>query len=185
MSTLILQTRYAQSLFDLAKKMNQLDEVYKDMMHVEQICRSNRLLRVILKNPTIMPLKKRAILQDIFNSKISNISLEFLKLLSAKRRDVYLMEIAERYVALYKNEKGIKIAHLTVASELSEQLKEQIVALLKKELKSEIELVIKTDRRLIGGFSLEIEGKLYDASLLKNFATLRQVFAKNIYESVF
>ncbi|MDR0790135.1 MAG: ATP synthase F1 subunit delta [Bacteroidales bacterium] len=182
MSSLILQTRYAQSLYDLAKKLNQIEQVFQDMLLIEQICQENRLLRAILKNPTIKPLKKRSILKEVFAEKLSPVTIEFLKLLSAKRRDVYLLEISQRYIAIYKKEKGIKIAYLTVAEKTSEDIRDQLTVLLKQELESEIEIVEKIDPKLIGGFSLAIEGNLYDASLLKGITTLRQDFSKNIYE---
>ena len=58
MNSYKLQTRYAQSLFDLALEQGISDVVYKDMQCVMQVCMQNREFRVILKNPVIKPSDK-------------------------------------------------------------------------------------------------------------------------------
>jgi len=185
MSYITLQTRYAQSLFDLSQSLNRIDEVKNDMMLIIKVCEESRTLRAVLKNPTIKPLKKRSLMQTLFTANVTEITIKFLNLLTAKRRDVYLLEIALRYVEIYKQYKGIKTVHLTLADTITNELKNQIIDLLKQELKSEIELVEKIDPTLIGGFSLEIDGNRYDASISQSINILKQAFSKNIYEGSF
>jgi F-type H+-transporting ATPase subunit delta len=185
MSSLILQIRYAQSIFDLAKNLNLIEDVHNDMLLIVKVCEENHLLRAILKNPTIKPLKKRALLQEIFTKNVSDATMQFLNLLSAKRRDVYLMEIALQFIELYKKAKGIKTAYLTTSETLNNEIRKQLIVLLKEELQSEIELVEKVSSNLIGGFSLKVEDNLYDASIFKSISILKQTFAKNIYAGSF
>ncbi|MDR1725940.1 MAG: ATP synthase F1 subunit delta [Bacteroidales bacterium] len=182
MSSLILQTRYAKSLFDLACELDQAAKVYNDMLLIYKACTDNRLLRAILKNPTIKPLKKRSILKEIFADKVTEITMKFLNLLSAKRRDVYLMEISERYIKIYKEHIGIKTVHLTIAEPVSDNIRNQIISTLKQELHSEIELLEKISPNIIGGFTLKVEDKLYDASISQSISILKQAFSKNIYQ---
>ena len=93
MNSYKLQTRYAQSLFDLALEQGISDIVYKDMQCVMQVCMQNREFRVILKNPVIKPSDKRNIVKEIFNGKVEGLSLAFMDLLIKKRRDVLLYEV--------------------------------------------------------------------------------------------
>ena len=42
--------------------------------------------------------------------KLDNLSLSFLTLITGKKREVYIDEIAKSYIEQYKEEKGIKTA---------------------------------------------------------------------------
>ncbi|MDR1846717.1 MAG: ATP synthase F1 subunit delta [Bacteroidales bacterium] len=185
MGTVILQTRYAKALFVLAQQMNRNEEVYLDMLRIEKVCNENHILRAILKNPTIKPLKKKAILKELFSQSVSQLTMEFLSLLLTKRRDMYLLEIASQYIKLYKEDKGIKTVNVTTAAEMSSKIAAELEDILRKELNTKIEMHIKQNTSLIGGIKIEVDDKLYDASLLKSFSVLRQSFAQNIYESGF
>ena len=94
MNSYKLQTRYAQSLFDLALEKNISKQVYQDMLLVMDVCKQNRELRVVLKNPVIKPCKKKSIVNDVFSGRVEELTLAFVELLIAKRRDILLFEIA-------------------------------------------------------------------------------------------
>ena len=179
-----LQTRYAQSLFDLAKEDGKTKEIFDDMSMIKKVCEENREFQIILKDPIIKPLYKKAILEKLFKSKSQDLTINFLSLIVKKRRDIYLLGICDRYLEIYKEANNIKTTEIITAQALSEDLVSQIKQQLKTELSSEIDLQIKVNPKIIGGFCLTVEGKQYDASFLNKMTRLKKLFAKNLYEKV-
>ncbi|MBO7276654.1 MAG: ATP synthase F1 subunit delta [Bacteroidales bacterium] len=185
MNSFKLQTRYAQSLFDLAQENNAIDRVYEDMLLIKKVCEESPQLKAILKNPVIKPSKKKSIIHDIFSSKVEQISILFMELLVTKRRDVILFEIADRYTELYKEFNHIKTVRFTTAQVLDEVIVDDIRREIEEKLSSKIDLQLFVNPKLLGGFSLTVEGKQYDASFSKQITKLKKEFNKNIYERIF
>lgn len=185
MNSFKLQTRYAQSLFELAQENNLIEKVYEDMLLVKKVCEDSPQLKAILKNPVIKPSMKKSIIHEIFSNNIENLSTLFIELLISKRRDVLLYEIADRYTELYKEFKHIKTVKFTTAQMLDETIIIEIKKEIEEKLSSEIDLQLFVNPKLIGGFSLTVEGKQFDASFSKQITKLRKEFNKNIYEKIF
>ena len=185
MNSYKLQTRYAQSLFELALEQGISELVYEDMQCVMQVCMQNREFRVILKNPVIKPSDKRNIVKEIFNGKVEGLSLAFMDLLIKKRRDVLLYEIAERYTEIYKEYNNIKTVILTTAESLDKGIADMIVQKIEEELSAKVDLQTKVNSKLIGGFCLFVDGMQYDASFMNQFTKLKKDFTKNVYEKTF
>lgn len=185
MNSFKLQTRYAQSLFDLAQENSVIDKVYEDMLLIKQVCKETPQLKAVLKNPVIKPSKKKNIIHEIFSGKIEQLSVLFIELLVSKRRDVFLFEIADRYTELYKEFKHIKTVRFTTAQILDEVIVSEIRREIEEKLSSKIDLQLFVNPKLLGGFSLTVEGKQYDASFSKQITKLKKEFNKNIYERIF
>jgi F-type H+-transporting ATPase subunit delta len=180
-----LAIRYAKALLELALEKKLEDKVKIDMMLVSEICESNREFRRMLSNPVINAEKKESILSEIFKNKIEKISLSFLILITGKKREVHIDEIAKSYIEQFKEEKGIKTAIIETPVELDNAARERIIALLKEKTKSKIELVESINKNLIGGFKLTFDNKQYDTSILSDIQKLKREFNVNIYEKGF
>jgi F-type H+-transporting ATPase subunit delta len=81
-----LAARYAKAILDLAIEKGQLETVYKDMVFIRVICRSNPDLVNLLKSPIIKNDKKRQILEAITTGRISPLTTAFNALLMSKKR---------------------------------------------------------------------------------------------------
>ena len=180
-----LAIRYAKALLELALEQKLEDKVKGDMQLVSDICESNREFRRMLSNPVINAAKKESIINEIFKNKIDNLSLSFLTLITGKKREVHIDEIAKSYIEQYKEEKGIKTVIIETAVALDNASKERIIALLIENTKSKIELVENINNDLIGGFKLTFDNKQYDTSILSEIQKLRREFNVNIYEKGF
>jgi len=84
-----------------------------------------------------------------------------------KNRENILPEIIDRVIAMYKEMKGITMVRLISASEMNEQALARIDEKLKKAglVANVAEFELEVDPSLIGGFVIEIDDKLYDASV--------------------
>ena len=65
---MIVASRYAKSLLDLAVEKGQLDAVYEDMLQVQSLCKECKELALFLKSPIINSEKKVSTLKTVFDS---------------------------------------------------------------------------------------------------------------------
>jgi F-type H+-transporting ATPase subunit delta len=177
-----LAGRYAKSLVDLAIEQNQLETVYKDMQYLQAVCKSSPEFVSVLRSPVIKGDKKQKILFAITDGKVSALTASFNKLLISKTREEYIPEIITSVIGLYNELKGIHTVKLTTATAISEELKQSIVAKLKAETSLQnIELETAVKEELIGGFVLEFNNNLVDASIERDLRDIRKQFSQNIY----
>lgn len=178
-------TRYAKSLLDLALEQGVLEQVYADMLMIHNTCQQSGELSAFLKSPVIKTDKKKSVLTEIFSGKVSSITETFIILMASHKREAYLEPIAAEFIRQYKKHKRILTAVITTASGLDETLRRQVLGLVKKGAESEVELVEKIDKKLIGGFVLRVGDKQVDASIQRKLQDLRRGFSENPYVKEF
>lgn len=177
-----LATRYAKALFELATEQNIRDEVFADMRLLASICHDNREFTNMLQSPLIRFDKKNSIIRKIFGAHFHEATMAYTDIITRKRREMILDEIAEQYIIMYRESQGIKTARLITPVEADEKLKRYVINMLKEQLNAEIELETSLKPDLIGGFLLEVEGKQMDATIRKKINRLTREFNINIYE---
>lgn len=182
-----LASRYAKSLIDLSVERNQLEIVYNDMQFLKQVCKGNPDFVNLLRSPIVSADKKQSIIDAITKDRISELTAAFIRLVIKKSRESDLPEIATAFIQQYNVINGIHKVKLTTATEISDDLKNAIVLKLKKEAKLEnVDLDAKIDDKLIGGFVLEFNNNLVDATVLRDLKDIskqfkeRNVFVQNI-----
>jgi F-type H+-transporting ATPase subunit delta len=173
--------RYAKSLLDLSRETGVIDAVGADMKLFVMVCENNRDLSLLLSNPIIHADKKLSILKKVFEGKMNPVSISFFDIITRKGRESYLEGIAKEFVNQYKRYKGIQTAVITSAVGLDDRLRSEVYRLVKESVKSEVELIEKVDKNLIGGFVLRMEDKQYDASIANELRKLTKEFASNPY----
>ncbi len=164
--------RYAKSLLEIAVENNKLEEVYNNMLLIESTIKENRDLSVLLNSPVVKSTKKVSVLIAIFGAKIGDTTTSFLQLVSERKREPLLEDIAFSFIALYKKHKNIIVAEVTSAVKLDDIQKQNIIALLKTD--ATVEMVEKIDPSIIGGFIVRVDDKQIDASILRELSDLRQ-----------
>lgn len=175
-----LATRYAKSLLDLSIEQNSLEEVYADMKWLQAACKSNRDLVNLLRSPVIKADVKKKILQAVTAGKLSKLTTAFNDLLVTKGRESNLPEIAGAFVTQYNTHKNINIVKLTTATPVSEEVKNAVVTQVKKSVGyTNLELETSVDPDIIGGFVLQIEDKLVDASISYDLKAIARQFENN------
>jgi F-type H+-transporting ATPase subunit delta len=173
--------RYAKSLMDLALEKGQLEAVKEDMQLVLSVIRENHELGVMLRSPVLKTDKKQDILKAVFSGKIGILSTEFIDIITRKRRESELAAIAESFLTQYKHHKNILTAVITSASGLDDKLRAEVMKIVKGATSSEVELVEKVDKSLIGGFVLRVGDQQVDASILRQIRNLDRNFSDNPY----
>lgn len=177
----LLASRYAKSLIDLATEKGQLETVQTDMLFIQQLSKTNPDVVNLLKSPIIKPDKKQQILAAILEGRVNAITSAFIKLLVTKGRESNLPEIAVEYIRQYNIIKNISKVKITTAAPVDANILNVIKNKVQAESDKQIVLESAVNPELIGGFVLETEDKLYDASVLRDLNDIKKQFAKNVY----
>lgn len=182
MSAFKLSARYAKSLIDLSVEQNQLEQVTNDMRVFVQVCKQSKDFTAMLRNPVIHLDAKQKIIQAIFGSHFSKISMSFVNLIVSKTREAFLPDMAAAFLEQYNAMKGITSVTLTTAVAADDEIISNVKKLLQERAGvSNIEFHTKINADLIGGYQLQYKDKMYDASIKRKLNTLNEEFKDNQY----
>jgi F-type H+-transporting ATPase subunit delta len=173
MKNTTLASRYAKSLLDLALEKNLLKEVNADAKLIIEVAH-NHEFAVLLNSPIINADKKIEIYKALFGGKISDLTLSFLTLLTNKNREKMMGEIAEEFQNQYNKLKNIQKATVITANGLDENLRKKVYEVISKSANSEVELVEKIDKDILGGFIIKIGSTQIDSSVIRSIRNLKQ-----------
>ncbi len=172
-------SRYAKSFIDLTIEQGLLEQAYTDMKHIADLTASSKEFNTFLKSPIIKTDKKLAVLKEIFNGKLNKITDSYIQLITSKKREFYLKEIAEEFISQYKEKKKILTAVVTTANGIDEATRKKVMEIVKGSTQSEIVLEEKINKDLIGGFILRVGDKQVDASISRKLNDLKRNFNEN------
>ncbi|MEK7255367.1 MAG: ATP synthase F1 subunit delta, partial [Bacteroidota bacterium] len=120
-----------------------------------------------------------------FSSKFDPMTMAFLKILVKKGREALLRDIAKEAISEFRKIKHITTVRLTTAVKLSDS----VVEAIRKKLDASdttdknVEITTRVNPELIGGFVLEYDDKLYDASVTHQLEQAKKGFKDNLYIS--
>jgi F-type H+-transporting ATPase subunit delta len=177
-----LAGRYAKSLLDLAIEQNQLDAIHSDIRLLQAVCRENADFVGMLKSPVVTGDKKEKIMDAVLEGKLQPLTQSFLKLLIRKTREYNLPEIVSAFIEQYNKLNDIHQIKLVTAVPITDALKKSIadkITATTPMKKIELETAVKDE--LIGGFTMEYEGNLIDASILRDLNDVKKQFQNNEY----
>ncbi len=174
MAGVAIGRRYAQALFHTAAKAGTVERVETDLETIDALIRTSPRLLRILRAPTIGPAQKRELAGRLFESQISNLTLRFLYLLIAKRREAVLPEVNREFRQLSYAARNILPVTATVASRLSAEERAGLTATLGRRTGKTVELSEEVDPDLIGGIVLRLGDTIIDGSVAGQLRRLRQ-----------
>jgi F-type H+-transporting ATPase subunit delta len=175
-----LASRYSKSLLDLAIERGQLEQVYGDMLYLQQLNKESREFLNLLRSPVVTSDKKLAVINAVTAGKISELTNAFARLLVNKGREGDLPEIINAFVKQYKAYKNIHVVKLTTATPVSEEVKNALINRVKQTSDMQnIELQTAVDPSLIVGFVLQTGDKLVDASISYELQEISRQFENN------
>ena len=176
-----LASRYAKSLVDLSSEKGQLETIHADMLFVQQMSKTNPDVVALLKSPIVKPDKKQQILAAIFDKRVSALTVAFVTLLVTKGRESNLPEIATEFIKQYNTLKNISKVKITTAVQIDAATLDVIKKKVQSGSDKQIDLEAAVNADLIGGFVLESDGQLFDASVLRDLNDIKKQFTQNIY----
>ncbi|MEP7267896.1 MAG: ATP synthase F1 subunit delta [Saprospiraceae bacterium] len=175
MSQARIATRYAKSLIDLAKDQNKLDLIFHDVQQVQTACKNKDFL-MLCKSPIVPSGKKSKVYRILFEKILDPLSFSFFDILLRKGRESNMPEIADEFVKQYEEMNHNTRVRLTTAEKLDAAIVGDLESKLQQSSTTRDNITIETKVRpdIIGGFILEYEDKLYDASVSNQLRLVRK-----------
>ena len=90
MSTPRAAKRYAKSLFSLSEERGAMEHMEKDVQRIQGVIANSKDLGLLLRSPVVKADAKEKILALIFEQHISELTMEFMRILVRKGRESIL-----------------------------------------------------------------------------------------------
>jgi F-type H+-transporting ATPase subunit delta len=166
--------RYAAALLGIAVERNELDAVAGDVVSLERTISGSPDFGAFLRSPVISKERKKKALREILAGRTGGTVAAFCLLLASKARETLLPEILRQFLRLRDDRLGIIKATARSAAEFSPEqqarLSERIGAVTGKKVR----LTVERDPSLIGGFTVQYEDTVWDASVRRQLELLRE-----------
>ena len=113
--------RYAKALFSLALEEKKLDIIANDLKEIEKLIEVNDQFRNFISSPLISSVKHIELVKNIFSGKVDALTINFLELISKKKRFNQLPEILIAFNELLLQHHNQLYAEITSAVALDNQ----------------------------------------------------------------
>ncbi|BEP30238.1 ATP synthase F1 subunit delta [Helicovermis profundi] len=171
---------YADALFEVAVEEDALSVIKEEFEFVIESFDLNLDFFRIYNSPQISVRERKEVISEVFEGKISEELLNFLKILIDKRRTSSLFGIGKAFNKLVDIHLGTE--HVVVES--VNKLSEKEMEILRKKIEelsgSNIKLVNKVNKELVGGLVIKSGDKIIDGSVTRKLAEIKDELFKII-----
>ena len=168
--------RYAKAILDIASANGNAEAVNNDMVAVANSISESKELQDFLQSPVVASDAKRNALLEVFVSAQSETKSLF-QLLQENKRFEILFQIAQEYITLFDEVKGIQLATVTTAFPITPELEKQVLDKIKQFSTKSVTIKNVVDEAIIGGFILRIGDQQYNASVANKLQNLKREFS--------
>ena len=174
-----ITTPYAEAFLQVAESRNEVDEIVSQSKSILEIWSQSLDFRDAMSSPVLEIEIKKLILEKIFANQVTPSFLNLLKLLADRQRIGILNSVLERLLELYREQRNIALATVTSATALNDDQQGEIMKTVQSVAGTDnLELDLKVDPALIGGFVINVGSKVIDASLSGQVRRLGLALAK-------
>lgn len=176
MNTGLISSRYSNSLLQYAISMGQQEEVYNKIKFLSEIFMKMPELRRAIMNPSISRQDKKKLLITACGGDIPSSLSKMIDLILKNEREEALQYIALHFIDLYRDKFHIQSGRLVTAVPINQKTEEQLIARIRKIVKTEVEMESVVDPGIIGGFILILGDNRWDASVSGELTRIRNKF---------
>ena len=165
MAKLVSKT-YGEALFELAVEEGKEEDFLEQISALKKILDENPDFAKLMNHPKILKEEKLEVAKSVFAGRVSDEILGFLLLVVTKDRYSDIDDILDYFVAQVKQLKGIGVAYVTAAMELTESQKKDVEKkLIETTSYKSMEMHYDVDSALIGGLVIRIGDRVVDSSV--------------------
>lgn len=170
-------SRYAKALFALAKEGHVLEQTADEIGRIVTVADDPRL-RPVLCSPLLSAARRHELAQTLARElHLSDLLTRFLGLLADGQRLAELPAIAQHFQQLLDAELGrVRIA-IRSATALDSRQQDELVAAFAGLTGKHVLPNVVVDGDLLGGVTVEVEGKVYDGSVRTQLDRLVKEFS--------
>lgn len=170
-------SRYALAFIGVAEEQKSLDAVGKDVLALEELLRASKEFSAFLKSPIVNKEKKKKVLAEILQKSVGEMTMKFVLILAAKGREELLPEILRQFNRLRDERQGILNVSARTAVKFTEAQERTLVGQIERATNKKVRISYALDPSLKGGFLVQHEDTVWDASVAHQLELLRERFA--------
>jgi F-type H+-transporting ATPase subunit delta len=157
--------RYALALFQIAREQKLLDKVEEELRVVKEVLYLNEDLKSVLKSPKLSKETKKQILKTSFSSLDKNLFNTLMLLIDRHRQDE-IIPMAEAFIELANEERGVEVADVYSIRPLSDEERAGLSSSFAEKVgKKSLQIENIVDSNLLGGIKIRIGNRIFDGSL--------------------
>lgn len=170
-----MYARYARALADVALETGEDETVRRELGTYSEIFEAVPDLPDAFHSPAIPREAKEKILAELMaRYPVSRTTGNFLRILVAHYRIRYFREIVDSYVRTVEERRGIVSARVCAAAPLAESQLVSLREALAKVTGRSVRLDVQENPELLGGVVVQMGSTVYDGSLRRQLAELRE-----------
>ena len=168
-------TRYAHSLFELAREKGHVEAVEKDLNEFARLIDESDDLRRLVRSPVFSADDQlKAISAVVEKAGLGGaLTGNFLKVVARNRRLFALEGMIRAYRDLSAKARGEVTAEVTVAHELDEGQRDRLKSTLSEIAGKEVALDLSVDPSILGGMVVRLGSRQIDTSLRSRLQSLK------------
>jgi F-type H+-transporting ATPase subunit delta len=166
--------RYANALFELAREDGQIDKVEQQLVGFQTALSESADLTRMTKSPVFTQEQQaRAVRVIADTAGITGISRNFLELLAARRRLMFVSDMIRAYRSLAAQHRGEIEAEVTVAAAMGEEQHAAVAEAVKAFAGQDVKINLRIDPSILGGIIVRIGSRMIDNSLRSKLNRLK------------
>lgn len=170
--------RYASAFFNLAQERNALDQFEAELQTVVDVIAANAELKAVIDDQLMAADLKKGIIEDVFAGQVSNVTIDFVKVVMDKRRENYLADMYTSFVNLANSARNIQDAEVTAAHPLTDAEMEGLQVQLAKLTGKTIRLKTTVKPEIVGGIIVRIGDQVIDGSVTRRLEILKETLTQ-------
>jgi len=165
--------RYAEAIFELARKQNTLDRTLEDVKEIAALF-AHRKLAYLLREPKISAKRKETAIRQALASRVLPTSLNLTLLIVQRELVDYMQNIATELENLALDYRNQAIAEVTTAAPLDEKQQALVKKALERRTGKNIVMQTRIDPNILGGIVARVGDQVIDSSVRYRLASLQQ-----------
>ncbi|MGI8829904.1 MAG: ATP synthase F1 subunit delta [Candidatus Limnocylindria bacterium] len=163
--------RYADAAFEIGRADGTLEVWERDLATLRTALGDEQLRRLV-EHPAVPFAEKEKVLRQVAKN-VTAEPLSLALLMVRRGRPGAIDAMVDRFAELVRRERGISLAEVRTARPLDDVQRTAITQRLRELTGDKIEMNEVVDDALIGGISVRIGDRLYDASVRSRLERLR------------
>ena len=170
---------YGEALFELAVEEGREEELMNEVILLRELLSENPDFGKLMNHPKVLKEDKLEVLEAVLKGRVSEELVGFLHLIVSKDRYGEIDSILDYFINEVKQVKGIGVAYVATALDLSEAKKKEVEQkLLSTTSFTRMEMHYQVDESLIGGMVIRIGDRVVDSSIRSKLSGLERELLK-------
>jgi F-type H+-transporting ATPase subunit delta len=163
--------RYADAAFEIGRADDTLERWERDLVRLSDALASEEL-RALVEHPAVPYADKERVLRRVVGD-VSPEPMNLVLLMVRRGRPRAIDRMVARFGDLVRRHRGVSLAEVRTAMPLEDVQRTAVVERLHELTGDEIQINEVVDESLIGGITVRIGDRLYDASVRSRLERLR------------